>query len=162
MPRYKGPLSIIRGKETVLRLLLGAILFFPVPLPAAQTLQVRLQESGRVYWETAFPETATFILRHCNSIFDAWVEERFQADRQGRILLTGVKTSSPAVWEYYGLETTATADWVTLSRSFDRLSLLVSRLGRVALLVDWVSLPLSENLPDGTRIEIRVLAEPEY
>ncbi|MBI5584117.1 MAG: hypothetical protein HY892_09855 [Deltaproteobacteria bacterium] len=141
-------------------ILLGAFLLSPTSLPAAQTLQILLQESGGVYWETPFPETASFILRHCNSIYEAWVEERFQADRQGRIRLTGVKTSSPAVLEYYGLEASS-ADWVSLSRPFDRLSLLVSRRGRVSLLADQESLPLSESLPDGTRIEIRVLAAPE-
>jgi hypothetical protein len=140
--------------------LLGVSLLSPAPLAAAQTLQILLKESGRLYWTAPFPETAAFILRHCNSIYEAWVEERFQADRQGRIVLTGVRTPSPAVLEYYGLEA-ASADWVPLSRSFDRLSLLVSRLGRVSLSLDRESIPLSENLPDGTRIEIRVLAAPE-
>ena len=143
-----------------LRILLGAFLLSPAPLTAAQTLQVLLQESGAVYWAAPFPETASFILRHCNSIYDVWVEERFQADRRGGIHLTGVKTASPAVLEYYGLEADS-AGWIPLSRSFGRISLLVSRRGRVSLLLDRESIPLSQTLPDGTRIEIRVLTAPE-
>ena len=116
-----------------------------------------LEDSGYIFWETPIPDNGSFILRHCNSIYETWVEERFQTDSLTRIRLTAVKTQSPAVLEYYGLETVSTG-WIPLSRSFDRLSLLVSSLGRVSLFSEKQQIPLSEALPDGTRIEIRVIS----
>ena len=138
-------------------MIIGACLLFPLPATAVQTLQIVLEDSGHIFWEIPIPDNGSFILRHCNSIYETWVEERFQTDSLTRIRLTAVKTQSPAVLEYYGLETVST-DWIPLSRSFDRLSLLVSSRGRVSLFSEQQQIPLSEALPDGTRIEIRVVA----
>jgi hypothetical protein len=138
-------------------MIIGACLLFPLPATAVQTLQIVLEDSGHIFWETSIPDNGSFILRHCNSIYETWVEERFQTDSLTRIRLTAVKTQSPAVLEYYGLETVST-DWVPLSRSLDRLSLLLSSRGRVSLFFEQHQIPLSEALPDGTRIEIRVVA----
>jgi hypothetical protein len=149
-----------RGAKAGLWILIGAVLLSPVPLSAAQTLQILLPESGSIYWEASFPEQATFILRHCNSIYDAWLEERFQGDRHGRIQLTAVKTAHPAVLEYHGLEASS-ADWVPLVRSLDKIPLLVSKRGRLTLLFEHHSIPLSQNLPDGTRVEIRIIPTSE-
>lgn len=131
-------------------------LLLPLPATAVQTLQIVLEDSGTIYWETPIPDNGSFILRHCNSIYEAWVEERFQTDSLGRIRLTAVKTQSPAVLEYYGLETVSTG-WIPISRSLERLSLLVSSRGRVSLFFDQQQIPLSAVLPDGTRTEVRVV-----
>ena len=149
-----------RGGKAGCWVLIGLVLFSPLSLSAADRLQIRLGDTGIVYWETRIPEPFTFPLRHRNSIYDVWVEERFQTDQCGRIHLTAVRTSSPAVLEYYGLET-ASADWISLSRSFDKISLLVSKRGRTSLLFDQGALWLSDQLPEGTRIEIRVFPVQE-
>jgi hypothetical protein len=138
-------------------MIIGACLLFPLPVTAVQTLRIVLEDSGNTFWETPIPDNGSFILRHCNSIYETWVEERFQTDSLMRIRLTAVKTQSPAVLEYYGLETVST-DWIPLSRSLDRLSLLVSSRARVSLFSEQQQIPLSEGLPDGTRIEIRVVS----
>ena len=147
-------------KKAVFLLLLGTGLLAPRPLLAAQILQILLPETGRPYLEISIPENTVFILRHCNSIYDAWVEERFQVDGRGCLQLEAVRSSSPAVLEYYGLET-ASADWIPLTRSFDKISLLVSKGGRTSLLLDQESISLSDHLADGTRIEMRAFPPPE-
>ena len=149
-----------RGKKVGFWIVWGALLLFPLPLQAGQILQILLSATGHLYWEASFPEHASFILRHCNSIYDAWVEERFQPDRYGRIQLTAVKTARPAVLEYYGLETSS-ADWVPLARSLDQIPLLVSKRSRLTLILEQRSIPLSENLPDGTRVKIRIIPAPK-
>jgi hypothetical protein len=145
------------GKQGILWMTILAGLLFPLPATAVQTLQIVLEDSGTIYWETPIPDNGSFILRHCNSIYDAWVEERFQTDSLGRIRLTAVKTRSPAVLEYYGLETVST-DWIPIPRLLERLSLLVSSRGRVSLFFDQRRIPLSAVLPDGTRTEVRVVS----
>jgi hypothetical protein len=153
-------MPILRGKKAVFLLLLGTGLLAPRPLQAARILQILLPETGRPYLEIAIPENTVFILRHCHSIYDAWVEERFRVDGRGRLQLEAVRSSSPAVLEYYGLET-ASADWIPLSRSFDKISLLVSKRGRTSLLLDQESISLSDLLADGTRIEMRTFPAPQ-
>ena len=81
------------------------------PHSRLQTLQIVLEDSETIFWETSIPDNGSFILRHCNSIYETWVEERFRTDSLTRIRLTAVKTQSPAVLEYYGLETVST-DWI--------------------------------------------------
>jgi hypothetical protein len=149
-----------RGKKAGGWVFLGLLLFPPLSLSAADRLQIRLEDRGIVYWETRISEPFTFTLRHRNSIYDVWVEERFQIGHGGRIRLTAVRTSSPAVLEYYGLEESS-ADWIPLARSFDKISLLVSKRGRTSLRFDQDVLLLSDQLPEGTRIGIRVFPEPE-
>lgn len=149
-----------RRKKEVLVAILSCLLFSPLSLSADQKLQIRLPDTGIVKWEIRISEPFTFTLRHRNSMYDVWVEERFQTDQCGRIHLTAVRTSSPAVLEYYGLETVST-DWIPLTRSFDKMSLLVSKRGRTSLLFDQGALWLSDQLPEGTRIEIRVFPLPE-
>jgi hypothetical protein len=149
-------MTVRRGGKAGCWVFLGFLLFAPLSLSADQRLQIRLPESGIVYWETQISEPVVFTLRHRNSIYDVWVEERFQTDPGGRIHLTAVRTPSPAVLEYYGLEE-ASADWIPLKRTFDTLRLLISSRGRVSLLFGIQEIPLSELLPDGTRIEVRVV-----
>jgi hypothetical protein len=153
-------MTMRRGEKAVGWVFLSLLLFTPLSLSAADRLQIRLEDSCIVYWEIRVSEPFTFSLRHRNSIFDVWVEERFRIDHVGRIHLIAVRTSSPAVLEYYGLEE-ASADWIPFSRSFDKISLLVSKRGRTSLRFDQDVLLLSDQLPEGTRIGIRVFPEPE-
>ena len=138
-------------------MIIGACLLFPLPATAVQTLQIVLKDTGHIFWETPIPDTVRsssviaipFTKPGWRSGFQTEADEDSadggQNPKSGRIgilrpgdRLTGI--GSP------------------LSRSFDRLSLLISSRGRVSLFSDQQQIPLSEALPDGTRIEIRVVS----
>jgi hypothetical protein len=140
---------------------LGAlfVLFFflcPASYPESHphALRVILRESGQIIWEKPIASGDLFYLIHCNSIYDVMVWEAFRADAQGAIWLDGVKTKSPAVLEYYGLEE-CSSNWIPLSRKIGKISLLITALGKTRLEWNNESLDLSELFPEGTLIEIR-------
>lgn len=133
------------------------ILFFnPIPSPGytATFLQVVLRDSHQVVWERPTSTGDQFFLIHCNSIYESLVWEAFLIDSEGSIWLNKIKTNSPAVLEYYGLEESS-SDWIRLSRKIGRISMLITPLGRVSLEWGKEIFPLSALLPEGTLIEIR-------
>lgn len=75
-------------------------------------------------------------------------------DSEGFIWLEKIRTDSPAVLEYYGLEESA-PDWIKLSRKIGKIPMMITPLGRMSL--EWRKeiLALSALLPEGTLIEIR-------
>jgi hypothetical protein len=137
-----------------------AVLFFSALLccPSgawADVLQVVLRDSGKLLWEGALEADAGFILEHRNSIYGMQVRERFRIDSDGGIRLDAVQTESPAVLEYYGLEEVS-CEWIPLSRRIGAIRMIHSRRGeiRIHLADRWIR--LSDFVPDGVRIEIRV------
>ena len=143
-------------RAAALYLIVSGLLLFPSPLPAAPVLQILLADTGRILWEIPLPHPHLFILSHKNSIYDQGVEEAHQVDEQGRIWLEGVRTGSPAVLEYYGLEQVS-QDWIPLWRLLGRVSLITTPSGETRLLVGPEMIPLSQKLPEGTRVEIRAV-----
>ena len=79
-------------------------------------------------------------------------------DDWGLIWLKALRTDSAAVLEYYGLEEVS-REWITLSRSVGRISLIITSRGEVTLRFANEEIPLSELLPDGARVEIRAVSE---
>jgi hypothetical protein len=145
----------------------GALFVFffflgPASYPEAHPngLQVVLRQTGQILWERSIAPGEPFYLVHRNSIYEATVWEAFQVDAQGAIWLNGVKTKSPAVLEYYGLEE-CSSGWISLSREIGRISLLVTALGKTRLEYSSESLALSELFPEGTLIEIRTRHFPQ-
>ena len=59
--------------------------------------------------------------------------------------------------EYYGLEEVS-REWISLSRSIGRISLIITPRGAVTLRFENEEIPLSELLPDGARVEIRAVS----
>jgi hypothetical protein len=121
--------------------------------PPSKILQVTLRDSRVVVWETAIGPEDRFYLVHRNSIYGATVKEGFRVDARGSIWLCGLKTDSPAVLEYYGLEQNS-PDWINLSREIGTISLLVTSLGKTRFLWKQEILALSEAVSDGTFVEI--------
>jgi len=146
-----------RGKKAGLWLLIGALLFSPASLQAAITLKVVLKDTQQIFWERPVSSGSVFSLTHLNSIYEAPVEEAFRVDDRGLIWLTALRTDSAAVLEYYGLEEVSRG-WITLSRFVGRLSLIITPRGEVTLRFENEKIPLSELLPDGTRVEIRAFS----
>jgi hypothetical protein len=146
-----------RGKKVGWWVLIGVLLLFPAPLQAALTLQIVLREPKQIYWERPVSNGSVFSLTHLNSIYDAPVEEAFRVDDQGLIWLTALRTDSAAVLEYYGLEEVS-REWIALSRPLGRLSLIISPLGKMTFRFEKEEIPLSQLLPDGARVEIRVVS----
>jgi hypothetical protein len=126
----------------------------PFPGQAATVLQVVLRDSQQVVWERPITIGDQFFLVHRNSIYESLVWEAFLVDTEGSIWLSRVKTSSPAVLEYYGLEKSS-SDWVRLSRKIGRIPMLITPLGEVHLEWGKEKLSLSALMPEGTLIEIR-------
>lgn len=75
-------------------------------------------------------------------------------DAEGFIWLYKIKTNSPAVLEYYGLEESS-PDWIKLSRKIGKIPMLITPLGCVSLEWKKEKIRLSALLPEGTLIEIR-------
>jgi len=146
-----------RGKKAGLWLLIGALLFSPASLQAAITLKVVLKDTQQIFWERPVSSGSVFSLTHLNSIYEAPVEEAFRVDDRGLIWLKALRTDSAAVLEYYGIEEVS-REWITLSRPLDRLSLIITPRGEVTLRFENEKIPLSELLPDGTRVEIRAFS----
>ena len=146
-----------RGKKAGLWLLIGALLFSPASLQAAITLKVVLKDTQQIFWERPVSSGSVFSLTHLNSIYEAPVEEAFRVDDRGLIWLKALRTDSAAVLEYYGIEEVS-QEWITLSRPLDRLSLIITPRGEVTLRFENEKIPLSELLPDGTRVEIRAFS----
>jgi len=146
-----------RGKKAGLWLLMGTLLLSPVSLQAALTLQIALRDTKQIYWERPVSNGSVFSLTHLNSIYDAPVEEAFRVDDQGLIWLKALRTDSAAVLEYYGLEEVS-REWIALSRPLGRLSLIISPLGEMTFRFEKEEIPLSQLLPDGARVEIRVVS----
>jgi hypothetical protein len=146
-----------RGKKVGWWVLIGVLLLFPAPLQAALTLQIVLRDTKQIYWERPVSNGSVFSLTHLNSIYDAPVEEAFRVDDQGLIWLTALRTDSAAVLEYYGLEEVS-REWIALSRPLGRLSLIISPLGKMTFRFEKEEIPLSQLLPDGARVEIRVVS----
>ena len=146
-----------RGKKAGLWLLIGALLFSPASLQAALILQIVLKDTKQIYWERPVSSGSVFSLTHLNSIYEAPVEEAFRVDDRGLIWLKALRTDSAAVLEYYGIEEVS-REWITLSRPLDRLSLIITPRGEVTLRFENEKIPLSELLPDGTRVEIRAVS----
>ena len=145
-----------RKKET--RIPAGLLILFwvllPLPAQPATFLQVVLRDSGQVFWESPVSSGDHFILNHRNSIYGSWVQEAFLIDSEGFIWLEKLKTDSPAVLEYYGLEE-ASPEWIKLSRKIGKIPMLITPLGRVSLEWRKEKIGLSALLPEGTFIEIR-------
>jgi hypothetical protein len=121
--------------------------------PPSRNLQVVLRDSRQVIWERGLALEDRFCLAHRNSIYGATVWEVFRVDVKGSIWLCRLKTDSPAVLEYYGLEQDS-SDWIDLSREIGSIPLLVTSLGKTHLTWKQESLALSETVPDGTFVEI--------
>jgi hypothetical protein len=145
-----------RGKQVVWWVLIGTFLLSPVPLQAALTLQLVLNDTKQIYWESPVSSGSVFLLSHLNSIFDAPLEEAFRVDDQGLIWLKAIRTASAAVLEYYGLEEVS-REWIALNRPIGRLSLIISPLGEMTFRFENKEIPLSRLLPDGARVEIRAV-----
>ena len=146
-----------RGKKAGLWLLIGVFLLSPASLQAALILQIVLKDTQQIYWERPVSSGSVFSLTHLNSIYEAPVEEAFRVDDRGLIWLKALRTDSAAVLEYYGLEEVSRG-WITLSRFVGRLSLIITPRGEVTLRFENEKIPLSELLPDGTRVEIRAFS----
>jgi hypothetical protein len=99
---------------------------------------------------------ALFFLVHRNSIYGVLVWEVFQADDQGVIWLKALKTESPAVLEYYGLET-STSDWILLTRKLGTIFILPTSAGNFRLGLNQETVTLSPLAPEGTPLEIRII-----
>ncbi len=137
--------------------MIGAFLLSPASLQAALTLQIVLKDTKSIYWERPVSSGSVFSLTHLNSIYDAPVEEAFRVDDRGVIWLTAVRTDHAAVLEYYGLEEVS-RDWIALSRPIGRLSLIISTKGEVTFHFENETIPLSQLLADGARVEIRAVS----
>lgn len=146
-----------RGKKAGLWVLIGAFLLSPVSLQAALTLQIVLIDTKQIYWERPVSSSSVFSLSHLNSIYDAPVEEAFRVDDRGVIWLKTIRTACAAVLEYYGLEEVS-REWIALSRSVGRISLIITHRGAVTFLFENEEIPLSQLLPDGARVELRAVS----
>ncbi len=149
--------SVKKGRREAVQVILLAFLTVLLPLPgnAATTLQVILRDSRQVFWERPVSVGDTFFLIHRNSIYGSLVWESFGIDSEGSIWLEKIKTSSPAVLEYYGLEESSSG-WISLSRKIEKIPMLITPLGEVRLQYGAEKIALSALLPEGTRIEIRI------
>ena len=145
-----------RGKKVGWWVLIGALLLAPASLQAASVLRIVLTETRQILWEKPVLSGSIFSLRHLNSIYDAPVEEAFRVDDQGLIRLQALRTDSAAVLEYYGLEEVS-REWIPLSRSTGRLSLIITLRGEMTFQFEKEEIPLSRLLPDGSRVEIRTV-----
>jgi hypothetical protein len=143
-----------RKKPVQVFLLILFCSLIPLPGQTATLLQVVLRDSRQVVWERPISTEDQFFLVHRNSIYESLVREAFLIDAEGSIWLNKIKTSSPAVLEYYGLEDSS-SDWVRLSRKIGRIPILITSLGEVHLEWGKEKLFLSALMPEGTLIEIR-------
>jgi hypothetical protein len=147
--------SMAGNKKGLLIVLLGLFCFLvPSPGQAARLLQVLLRDSHQVVWERPISTEDQFFLIHRNSIYESLIWEAFSIDAEGSIWLNRIKTNSPAVLEYYGLEESS-SDWIRLSRKIGRIPMLITPLGEVRLEWGTENLSLSALMPEGTLIEIR-------
>ncbi len=145
-----------RKRKKRIPAILLILLWILLPLPAYSVtfLQVVLRDADRIYWERPIYPGDQFFLIHRNSIYDTWVWEAFLIDSEGSIWLDRIKTGSPAVLEYYGLEE-STSDWVRLSRKIGKIPMLITPLGEVRIEWGTEKISLSALMPEGTLIEIR-------
>ena len=153
-----------RGRKAGPWLLIGTLLLSPTFLQAAITLQIVFKDTQQLFWERPVSSGAVFSLTHLNSIYDAPVEEAFRVDDRGLIRLMAIRTACAAVLEYYGLEEVS-REWISLSRSIGRISLIITHRGAVTFRFENEEIPLSQLLPDGDRVEIRTVSqksEPAY
>lgn len=149
-----------RGRKGTLPLLLF-FLSAGISFPGRWAYILRIQEipNHRIIWEKIVKRDDRFTLVHRNSIYRVWVEERFQVSEDGALLLTAVRTESPAVWEYYGIETSA-ATWFPLSRTFPSLQVAVTPNGEFFWEWEGQRLDLSRSLGRETSVEIRPIPAP--
>ena len=147
-----------RGLIPAFFLILFGVLL-PLAAHAATFLQVVLRDSHQVIWERPASIGDQFILKHRNSIYGSWVREAFLIDAEGFIWLYQIKTNSPAVLEYYGLEESSPG-WIKLSRKIGKIPMLITPLGCVSLEWKKEKIRLSSLLPEGTLIEIRTHKVP--
>ncbi len=145
-----------RGTKAGLWLLIGTLLLSPVSLQAALIFQIVLKDTRQIFWERPVSSGAVFSLTHLNSLYDAPVEEAFGVDDRGQIWLKALRTESAAVLEYYGLEEVS-REWISLSRTLGRISLIITRRGAVTLRLENEEIPLSQLLPDGAKVELRAV-----
>jgi hypothetical protein len=148
-------------KNKHLQLLCLSFFLFLIPsLGRATTLlQAALRDFGQVIWERPISPGEQFYLIHRNSIYGSLVWEAFTVDGEGLIWLKGIKSSDPAVLEYYGLEDFS-SEWIGLSRKIERIPLLITLLGEVRLEFGPEKLFLSTLLPDGTFLNIQTVKNP--
>ena len=97
-------------KKCLMALMILAALA-PSPGHSGLSLQIALIDPQRILWERPVAGNNRFSLIHRNSIYGALVWENFQIDDQGIPWLREIKTESPAVLEYYGLEESQTG-WI--------------------------------------------------
>lgn len=150
---------MIKGKGPNKRhLLVLGIWFLLAPSPAlADTyLAIFRSLSPEPLWQGKIAPGESFSLVHRNSIYGVLVWEAFQADDQGVIWLKGLKTESPAVLEYYGLEA-STSDWILLTRKLGTLFILPTSAGDFRLSFNQETVALSQLAPEGTPLEIRIV-----
>ena len=106
-----------------------------------QTVQVRIDPSER------------FSIFYIHSIHREAVTEEFQADRDG-IVLKGVRTTSPAIQEYYGFQDTK--DFHPLNLKLGAIFIRVGEGEGQGLVVRDRKIYLSEVGKRGDRIRLRV------
>jgi hypothetical protein len=152
-----------RGRKGVLSrsLFVGlCFCFFPSLSQAAFLLQIRAISSGEILWEHPLAVLEPITLVHRNSIYGSLVWETLQVKEDGVLWLIRIKSQSPAVLEYYGLEATI-SDWIDLTRRIGSLQILVTTAGEFRLEFLNRTFPLSQRVADGSRIEIRaILSSP--
>ena len=132
----------------------------PSPGHSGLSLQIALIDPQRILWERPVAGNDRFSLIHRNSIYGALVWEKFQIDDQGIPWLREIKTESPAVLEYYGLEESQTG-WIKHIRKIDSMTIRITTTGEFRLHFGWESFDLSRNVSDGTLIKISIQKIPE-
>jgi hypothetical protein len=151
------------GGGPVIRFIFSIIvLTFLIPTPGhtAHSFQIALVNPPRVLWERPITTTHQFTLVHRNSIYGVFVWEALQIDSEGRLWLSEIKTDSPAVLEYYGIEASQNS-WIKLDRKIDALKIRGTSFGEFCLDFNQDKINLSQRVPDGTLVEIRTRKIPE-
>lgn len=111
-----------------------------------------LDRPGSLYFKVAPSEQV--ILFYTNSMYDAPVEEVFEV-KDGDILLTEVRSGSPAVMEYYGFEGTGPVQ--ALRKSVGQAFSIQASMGQdQGLKIGQRTLRLAAIAGGGDRILVRV------
>jgi hypothetical protein len=141
-----------------LLILLAALI--PTPGHTGLAFQIALVHPPQVLWEKSITTSNLFSLVHRNSIYDVLVWEAFRIDPEGLLWLSEIKTDSPSVLEYYGLEESQ-KDWIKQVRKIDSLRIRVTVSGEFWLEFNQEKINLSQWVPDGTLMEIRTRKIPD-
>lgn len=146
-------------KKSIFLIVLLSILI-PTPGQAGFSFQIARVHPPQVLWEQSITTPHLFSLVHRNSIYGVLVWEAFQIDPEGRLWLSKIKTDSPSVLEYYGLEESR-KDWIKQVRRVDSLKIRVTANGEFRLEFNQEEINLSQRVPDGTLLEIRTRKIPD-